>query len=77
MSRTAPSWPRLSEVGRGVLLELLVHGTKSRSELADRLRLSRPTLPRVTNDHYHHPRRADPTRSGTAASSIGRMSRCG
>ncbi|GAA1302600.1 helix-turn-helix domain-containing protein [Saccharothrix xinjiangensis] len=31
-----------------MLLELLVHGTRSRSELADRLRLSRPTLSRVT-----------------------------
>ncbi|MGM1058975.1 ROK family transcriptional regulator [Saccharothrix sp. Mg75] len=46
--RTAPSWPHLTEAGRGVLLELLVHGTRSRSELADRLRLSRPTLSRVT-----------------------------
>lgn len=45
---TAPSWPRLSEVGRDVLLELLLHGTRSRSELADRLHLSRPTLSRVT-----------------------------
>ncbi|ONI92618.1 sugar kinase [Saccharothrix sp. ALI-22-I] len=31
-----------------MLLELLVHGARPRSELADRLRLSRPTLSRVT-----------------------------
>ncbi|MEU4448416.1 ROK family transcriptional regulator [Actinosynnema sp. NPDC050801] len=46
--RAAPSWPRLSEAERDVLLELLVHGAKPRSELADRLHLSRPTLSRVT-----------------------------
>src|SRR5689334_4376382 len=45
--RAAPSWPRLSEAERDVLLELLVHGSRPRSELADRLRLSRPTLSRV------------------------------
>ncbi|GAA3464417.1 ROK family transcriptional regulator [Saccharothrix longispora] len=46
--RTAPTWPRLSSAERDVLLELLVHGARPRSELADRLQLSRPTLSRVT-----------------------------
>ncbi|NUT54085.1 MAG: ROK family transcriptional regulator [Saccharothrix sp.] len=31
-----------------MLLEVLIHGPRSRAELADRLRLSRPTLTRVT-----------------------------
>ncbi len=45
--RTARSWPRLSQTGRDVLLDLLVHGARPRSELAARLHLSRPTLSRV------------------------------
>ena len=46
--RTAPSWPDLPEVARDVLLEVLVHGAMPRAEIATRLRLSRPTLTRVT-----------------------------
>ncbi|XVS67432.1 ROK family transcriptional regulator [Actinosynnema sp. CA-299493] len=42
------SWPKLSEVARDVLLEALIHGPLSRAEIAARLRLSRPTLTRVT-----------------------------
>ncbi|WP_246107633.1 ROK family transcriptional regulator [Saccharothrix saharensis] len=42
------SWPELPEVARGVLLEVLIHGPLSRAEIATRLRLSRPTLTRVT-----------------------------
>ncbi|MEV1121876.1 ROK family transcriptional regulator [Actinosynnema sp. NPDC049800] len=42
------SWPKLPEVTRDVLLEVLIHGPLSRAEIADRLRLSRPTLTRVT-----------------------------
>ncbi|WP_245950750.1 ROK family transcriptional regulator [Saccharothrix carnea] len=41
------SWPKLSEVPRDVLLEVLIHGPLSRAEIAGRLRLSRPTLTRV------------------------------
>ncbi|MEO6085082.1 MAG: ROK family transcriptional regulator [Umezawaea sp.] len=52
--RTAPYWPRLSEAGRDVLLELLVHGARPRSELAARLHLSRPTLSRVTKTLVTH-----------------------
>ncbi|MFE2757959.1 ROK family protein [Actinosynnema sp. NPDC059335] len=44
---TAP-WPTLPPVARDVLLEVLIHGPRSRAGLADRLRLSRPTLTRVT-----------------------------
>ncbi|MEU4766630.1 ROK family transcriptional regulator [Actinosynnema sp. NPDC023794] len=42
------SWPKLPEVTRDVLLEVLIHGPLSRAEIAARLRLSRPTLTRVT-----------------------------
>ncbi|MFI9009934.1 ROK family protein [Actinosynnema sp. NPDC053489] len=45
---TATSWPVLTGAARDVLMELLVHGPMSRSEIAPRLRLSRPTLSRVT-----------------------------
>ncbi|ROP35944.1 ROK family transcriptional regulator [Saccharothrix texasensis] len=45
---TASSWPTLSEVARDVLLEVLIHSPLSRAEIAARLRLSRPTLTRVT-----------------------------
>jgi predicted NBD/HSP70 family sugar kinase len=45
---TASPWPKLSEVARDVLLEVLIHGPLSRAEIAARLRLSRPTLTRVT-----------------------------
>ncbi|MEU4448701.1 ROK family transcriptional regulator [Actinosynnema sp. NPDC050801] len=46
--RATSSWPDLSEVARDVLLEVLIHGPLSRAEIAHRLRLSRPTLTRVT-----------------------------
>ena len=42
------SWPNLSEVARDVLLAVLLHGPLSRAQIADRLRLSRPTITRVT-----------------------------
>jgi hypothetical protein len=45
---TASSWPKLPEATRDVLLEVLIHGPLSRAEIAARLRLSRPTLTRVT-----------------------------
>ncbi len=45
---TTSSWPKLPEVARDVLLEVLIHGPLSRAEIAGRLRLSRPTLTRVT-----------------------------
>lgn len=45
---TAPSWPALTEAARDVLMDLLVHGAMPRAEIAHRLRLSRPTLSRVT-----------------------------
>ncbi|MEU4744828.1 ROK family transcriptional regulator [Actinosynnema sp. NPDC023658] len=45
---THPTWPVLSEAARDVLMELLVHGPMPRAEIAPRLRLSRPTLSRVT-----------------------------
>jgi predicted NBD/HSP70 family sugar kinase len=44
----ASSWPKLPEAARDVLLEVLIHGPLSRAEIAARLRLSRPTLTRVT-----------------------------
>ncbi|MEV1121566.1 ROK family transcriptional regulator [Actinosynnema sp. NPDC049800] len=46
--RTARSWPDLPEVARDVLLEVLIHGTMPRAEIATRLHLSRPTLTRAT-----------------------------
>ncbi|MFI9007958.1 ROK family protein [Actinosynnema sp. NPDC053489] len=49
-----PPWPRLTEVARDVLLEVLVHGPLSRAEIAARLRLSRPTLTRVTRTLVSH-----------------------
>ncbi|MEV1119339.1 ROK family transcriptional regulator [Actinosynnema sp. NPDC049800] len=47
-ARTTPTWPDLAVIARDVLLDVLVHGPLSRAEIADRLRLSRPTLTRVT-----------------------------
>ena len=44
---TSSPWPKLPEVTRDVLLEVLIHGPLSRAEIAARLRLSRPTLTRV------------------------------
>ncbi|WP_203757959.1 ROK family transcriptional regulator [Cellulomonas chitinilytica] len=44
----AYAWPRRPAASRDVLLELLVHGAMPRSELAERLGLSRPTMTRLT-----------------------------
>ncbi|WP_081687147.1 ROK family transcriptional regulator [Glycomyces tenuis] len=41
-------WPTLSPVERGALRELLVHGPKSRAEIARELGMSRASLTRVT-----------------------------
>ncbi|WP_207921259.1 ROK family transcriptional regulator [Micromonospora sp. KC721] len=41
-------WPALTEGAREVLLDLLVHGPMPRAEIAARLRMSRPTLSRLT-----------------------------
>ena len=47
--QTAPSpWTPLSDSERRVVLELLVHGPLARTELADRLGLSAPSLTRLT-----------------------------
>ncbi|WP_291884172.1 ROK family transcriptional regulator [Cellulomonas sp.] len=42
------AWPRQPAASWDVLLELLVHGAMPRSELAERLGLSRPTMTRLT-----------------------------
>ncbi|WP_211228404.1 ROK family transcriptional regulator [Glycomyces tenuis] len=47
-SNRAREWPALSEVARQILLEVLIHGAMPRSEIAARLRLSRPTVTRAT-----------------------------
>jgi predicted NBD/HSP70 family sugar kinase len=47
-ARSTPTWPILTEAARDVLMELLIHGPMPRAEIAPRLRLSRPTLSRVT-----------------------------
>jgi len=44
----AYAWPRQPAASWDVLLELLVHGAMPRSELAERLGLSRPTMTRLT-----------------------------
>lgn len=48
-SQTAP-WPVLHEAQRTVLLEVLVHGSRSRSDLARRTGLSRTSLMRLSRD---------------------------
>lgn len=46
----ATAWPDLHEAQRAVLLEVLIHGSRSRAELARRTGLSRATLMRLTRD---------------------------
>ena len=43
-------WPELHDAQRTVLLELLIHGSTSRAELARRTGLSRTSLTRLTRD---------------------------
>ncbi len=43
-------WPTLHETQRTVLLDVLVHGSRSRAELARRTGLSRTTLSRLSRD---------------------------
>jgi predicted NBD/HSP70 family sugar kinase len=47
---TAWVWPELHDAQRAVLLELLIHGSTSRAELARRTGLSRTSLTRLTRD---------------------------
>lgn len=47
-------WPALPTAARDVLLEVLIHGSLPRAELARRLGLSRPTLSRVTRTLVDH-----------------------
>lgn len=42
------TWPELHEAQRAVLLEVLIHGSRSRADLARRTNLSRATLMRLT-----------------------------
>lgn len=46
----AAAWPDLHPAQRAVLLEVLIHGSRSRAELARRTGLSRATLMRLTRD---------------------------
>lgn len=48
MTDPASPWAPLADSERRVVLELLVHGPLARTELADRLRLSAPSLTRLT-----------------------------
>jgi predicted NBD/HSP70 family sugar kinase len=50
----AASWPLLPPAARDVLLEVLIHGSLPRAELARRLGLSRPTLSRLTRTLVDH-----------------------
>ncbi|MDQ1571439.1 MAG: hypothetical protein QOF79_2113 [Actinomycetota bacterium] len=43
-----PAWPELQEAQRSVLIDLLIHGSRSRAELARRSGLSRASLTRLT-----------------------------
>ncbi|GAA2725220.1 ROK family transcriptional regulator [Cellulomonas aerilata] len=47
---TAWAWPSLTSAKRTVLLDVLVHGPRSRSQLTRRTGLSRATLSRLTRD---------------------------
>jgi predicted NBD/HSP70 family sugar kinase len=47
-TRTSAAWPDLHEAQRTVLLEVLIHGSRSRADLARRTNLSRATLMRLT-----------------------------
>jgi predicted NBD/HSP70 family sugar kinase len=44
------SWPALHDAQRGVLLEVLVHGSRSRAELTRRTGMSRASLSRLSRD---------------------------
>lgn len=46
--RNTAAWPELHEAQRTVLLEVLIHGSRSRADLARRTNLSRATLMRLT-----------------------------
>lgn len=48
--RTPWAWPPLTSAQRTVLLDVLVHGPRSRSQLTRRTGLSRATLSRLTRD---------------------------
>ncbi|MCV2394469.1 ROK family transcriptional regulator [Actinotalea sp. M2MS4P-6] len=48
------AWPSLSQGQRAVLLDLILHGPRSRAELTRRTELSRATLSRVTRDLVKH-----------------------
>ena len=43
-------WPELHEAQRDVLLDVLIHGSRSRADLARRTGLSRATLSRISRD---------------------------
>lgn len=43
-------WPDLHDAQRAVLLDILIHGSRSRAELARRTGLSRTSLSRITRD---------------------------
>ncbi|MCU1405577.1 MAG: transcriptional regulator/sugar kinase [Glaciihabitans sp.] len=45
---TSAGWPELHDAQRAVLLEVLIHGSRSRADLARRTNLSRATLMRLT-----------------------------
>lgn len=49
-SAAAPGWPAMYEAQRRVLRDLIVHGDRSRVQLAQRLDMSRATLSRVTKE---------------------------
>jgi predicted NBD/HSP70 family sugar kinase len=44
------AWPELHEAQRAVLLDVLIHGSRSRADLARRTGLSRATLSRISRD---------------------------
>jgi predicted NBD/HSP70 family sugar kinase len=50
----AEPWPALSDLERSALRELLVHGPKSRAEIARELGMSRASLTRVTRTLVDH-----------------------
>ncbi|WP_187266759.1 ROK family transcriptional regulator [Microbacterium hatanonis] len=50
VSAPPPQWSDLSATGRRVLLDLLVHGPRSRIRIAERLGLSRASLTRVARE---------------------------
>tara|TARA_R110002051_G_scaffold167627_1_gene238239 strand:- start:12524 stop:13660 length:1137 start_codon:yes stop_codon:yes gene_type:complete len=47
-TRAPSAWPELHDAQRTVLLEVLIHGSRSRADLARRTNLSRATLMRLT-----------------------------